>query len=50
MKEEIPLNERLDNISQKIFKTISPQLRYSLCAIRSGKKEIDFTNIINDGF
>lgn len=50
MKEDILLNDRLDKISQKIFKTTSPQLRHSLGAIRSGKKEIDFTNIIKEGF
>lgn len=51
MKEDIPLNDRLDKISQKIFKTTSPQLRHSLGAIRSGKKEIDFSrNIIKEGF
>ncbi|OCL97194.1 ATP-binding protein [Arcobacter porcinus] len=50
MKEDISLNDRLDKISQKIFKTTNPQLRHSLGAIRSGKKEIDFTNIIKEGF
>lgn len=51
MKEDISLNDRLDKISQKIFKTTSPQLRHSLGAIRSGKKEIDFSrNIIKEGF
>ena len=50
MKEDIALNDRLDKILQKIFKTTNPQLKHSLGAIRCGKKEIDFTNIINDGF
>ncbi len=49
MKEDIALNDRLDKILQKIFKTTNPQLRHSLGAIRSGKKEIDFTNIIKEG-
>jgi hypothetical protein len=40
----------LDKILQKIFKTTNPQLRHSLGAIRGGKKEIDFTNIIKEGF
>ena len=50
MKEDIALNDRLDKILQKIFKTTNPQLRHSLGAIRGGKKEIDFTNIIKEGF
>ena len=51
MKEDILLNDRLDKISQKIFKTTNPELRHSLGAIRSGKKEIDFSrNIIKEGF
>ena len=51
MKEDISLNDRLDKISQKIFKTTNPELRHSLGAIRSGKKEIDFSrNIIKEGF
>ncbi|WP_066348600.1 helicase HerA domain-containing protein [Aliarcobacter cryaerophilus] len=50
MKEDIALNDRLDKILQKIFKTTSPQLRHSLGAIRCGKKEIDFTTIVKEGF
>lgn len=46
MKEDISLDDRLDKISQKIFKNRTPQLRHSIGAIRSGRKEIDFTNII----
>ena len=49
MTEDTALNDRLDKILQKIFKTTSPQLRHSLGAIRGGKKEIDFTNIIKEG-
>lgn len=49
MKEDTALNDRLDKILQKIFKTTNPQLRHSLGAIRSGKKEIDFTTIIKEG-
>lgn len=50
MKADTPLNDRFDKILQKIFKTISPQLRHSIGAIRSGRKEIDFTNIVSEGF
>lgn len=50
MKENTALNDRLDKILQKIFKTTSPQLRHSLGAIRGGKKEIDFTTIVKEGF
>ncbi len=49
MKEDIALNDRLDKILQKIFKTTNPQLKHSLGAIRCGKKEIDFTTIIKEG-
>jgi hypothetical protein len=41
MKAEQPLNDRLDKILQKIFRTTNPQLRHSIGAIRSGRKEID---------
>lgn len=50
MKEDRALNDRLDKILQKIFKTTNPQLRHSLGAIRGGKKEIDFTTIVKEGF
>ncbi|MDD2507558.1 MAG: DUF87 domain-containing protein [Aliarcobacter skirrowii] len=50
MKAEQPLNDRLDKILQKIFKTTTPQLRHSIGAIRSGRKEIDFTSITKEGF
>ncbi|MFW2351877.1 ATP-binding protein [Aliarcobacter butzleri] len=50
MKEDTALNDRLDKILQKIFKTTSPQLRHSLGAIRGGKKEIYFTTIVKEGF
>ncbi len=50
MKEEISLNDRLDKILKKIFKTTNPQLRYSIGAIRSGRKEIDFSIIVKEGF
>ncbi|OHE10074.1 MAG: hypothetical protein A2513_08225 [Sulfurimonas sp. RIFOXYD12_FULL_33_39] len=50
MKEDISLNERLDKILQKVFKTVSPELRCSLGAIRGGKKEIDFSIIAKEGF
>ena len=50
MKEEISLNDRLDKILKKIFKTTNPQLRHSIGAIRSGRKEIDFSIIVKEGF
>lgn len=50
MKEEISLNNRLDKILNKIFNTVTPELRYSLGAIRSGKKEIDFNKLTKEGF
>ncbi|MFW2566117.1 ATP-binding protein [Aliarcobacter butzleri] len=50
MKEDISLNDRLDKISQKIFKTTNSQLRHSLVSIRYGKKEIDFSIIAKEGF
>jgi DNA helicase HerA-like ATPase len=50
MKAELPLNDRLDKILQKIFRTTNPQLRHSIGAIRSGRKEIDFTSIRKEGF
>lgn len=50
MKEEISLNDRFDKILKKIFNSINPELRYSLGAIRSGKKELDFTIIAKEGF
>jgi len=50
MQEDIGLNSRFDKILNKIFKITSPELRHSLGAIRTGKKEIDFTKIIQEGF
>ena len=50
MKEDILLNDKLDKILQKIFKTTNPQLRHSVGAIRSGRKEIDFSIIAKEGF
>lgn len=50
MKAEQPLNDRLDKILQKIFRTTTPQLRHAIGAIRSGRKEIDFTSITKEGF
>ena len=50
MKEEISLNDRFDKILKKIFNSINPELRYSLGAIRSGKKELDFAIIAKEGF
>jgi len=50
MKEDILLNDKLDKILQKIFKTTNPQLRHSVGAIRSGRKEIDFSIIVKEGF
>ncbi|MGJ0290735.1 DUF87 domain-containing protein [Aliarcobacter cryaerophilus] len=50
MKEDIPLNDRLDKISQKIFKTTNSELRHSLGAIRSGRKEINLSTIAKEGF
>jgi len=50
MQENIALNNKFDKILNKIFKTTSPELRHSLGAIRTGKKEIDFTKIIQEGF
>lgn len=50
MKEEISLNDRFDKILKKIFNSINPELIYSLGAIRSGKKELDFAIIAKEGF
>jgi hypothetical protein len=50
MKEDISLNDRFDKILRKIFKTISPELRHSLGAIRCGKKEINLYSIVKEGF
>ena len=50
MKEEISLNDRLDKILKKMFNLTTYELRYSLGAIRSGKKELDFSIIAKEGF
>jgi DNA helicase HerA-like ATPase len=50
MQEDISLNNRFDKILKKIFHTTSPELRYSLGAIRSGTNEIDFNILIKEGF
>ena len=50
MKEEILLNDRLDKILKKIFNLTTYELRYSLGAIRSGKKELDFSIVAKEGF
>ncbi|CAA6808809.1 MAG: AAA-like domain protein, partial [uncultured Sulfurovum sp.] len=50
MQENIALNNRFDKILNKIFQTTSAELRHSLGAIRTGRKEIDFTKIIKEGF
>lgn len=50
MKEDIPLNNKLDKILQKIFRTTNTHLRYSLGAIRSGRKEINLSTISKEGF
>jgi hypothetical protein len=51
MKEpDTDLSEQFDRILHKIFKTTSPELRYSLGAIRSGTQEIDFSDFVQVGF
>lgn len=50
MKEKSDLNSRFDKILYHTFKTTSPELRHALGAIRSGKKEIDFSAIVKEGF
>jgi len=50
MQEDISLNNRFDKILKKIFHNTSPELRYSLGAIRSGTNEIDFNIITKEGF
>ncbi|MEA3497875.1 MAG: ATP-binding protein, partial [Campylobacterota bacterium] len=50
MQENIALNERFDKILNKVFKATSPELRYSLGAIRSGTKEINLNIIAKEGF
>ncbi len=50
MQESISLNDRFDKILKTMFNTTSPELRYSLGAIRSGANEIDFTVITKKGF
>ena len=50
MQEDMVLNKRLDKILKHMFSTTSPELRHSLCAIRSGTKEIDFHLIVKEGF
>ena len=50
MKEDIQLNNKLDKILQKIFRTTNTHLRYSLGAIRSGRKEINLSTISKEGF
>ena len=50
MKEKILLNYRLYKILKKMFNSTTYELRYSLGAIRSGKKELDFSIITKEGF
>ena len=50
MQEELPLNDKFDKILKNIFNSTSPELRYSLGAIRSGRSEIDFSEITRKGF
>ena len=50
MQEEKTLNDKFDMILNKIFQTTSPELRHSLGAIRTGAKEIDFSQIVKEGF
>jgi len=50
MKEDKILNDRFDKILSKMFNTTNPELRYSLGAIRCGKKEVDLHGIVKQGF
>jgi len=50
MESNISLNDKFDKILKIMFNTISPELRYCLGAIRGGQNEIDFSNIVREGF
>jgi len=50
MQENISLTDKFDKILNKLFGKTSPELRYSLGAIRAGTEEIDFTHFIKEGF
>ena len=50
MQEELALTDRFDKILNKIFKITSPELRHALGAIRVGTKEINFSEIVQEGF